>query len=91
MIKGEALNLSDDKWNCLLYKIEGIPITIGIYRNKNSISEKYEVCCLINNCSSSDMFSTFRKAAEYAIKHLKPVSKYIPDIMRVTALMSEEK
>lgn len=90
MIIGQMLNINND-WDCRLYLVKNNiqSNTLGIYRNKNSINSKYEVHWFENGYSD-DYFPTFKKAAISLIKYLKNDPKYIPDIMRLTALMSEE-
>lgn len=91
MIKGKILS-TQDNWNCELYRINTYDhhIRIGIYRNKNSKSKKYEVWKDMGGLNTY-YFPTFKEAAICFINFIKYDSKYIPDIMRVTALMSEEK
>ena len=91
MIKGKMLDI-DNNWNCELYRINTYEkhIRIGIFRNKNLISRKYEVWQGLS-VFRTYYFPTFKEAAVCFINLIKNDPKYIPDIMRVTALMSEEK
>lgn len=87
MIKGTLLKYSGSLWNCCLFS-KGF---IGIYRNNNVKENRYQVHSIYieNICS----FNTFEEAVSKVIKLIKKekiFNKYIPDIMRLTALIDEE-
>lgn len=86
MIKGKTFNwIGQDDWNCLLFNVDSL---FRIYRNKRVKVKRYELCH-----GGRYYFNTFKEAVTEAIKIIKrqnDFNKYIPDIMRLTALISEE-
>lgn len=95
MIKEIFIKNCCDDWDYRLFIISGI---LGIYKNTNKKVNKlkiYQVYLSHDDISfETKYFKTFKKAVESAVTYLKTLkdfNKYIPDIMRLTALIKEEE